>query len=234
MSNCRSLKTLLWFFAFVGVFSLAFDAEDSKMKVPTGEEIIKLPAPVLVGKMSVEEALVKRSSVREFSREELSLQDITQLLWAAQGITRTWGARTAPSAGALYPLEIYLVLPQGVFRYEPKNHQLVRHIQGNVIGKLAQAALGQGCVRNAPGIIVIAAVYERTERKYGPRAERYVKIEVGHTAQNVLLTAVSRGLVAVPVGAFQDERIREVLSLPLNHDPLYLIPVGYPVKNVKP
>ncbi|MCX7981361.1 MAG: SagB/ThcOx family dehydrogenase [Syntrophales bacterium] len=204
------------------------------MAVPTDEEVVKLPPPRLIGKMSVEEALAKRASVREFSREPLSVSDISQLLWSAQGVTRSWGARTAPSAGALYPLEIYIVLPHGVFRYDVRHHSLIRHLSGNVMVALAQAALGQGCVRQAPSVLVIAAVYERTASKYGSRAERYVKIEVGHAAQNVLLAAVSLGLVSVPVGAFQDQRVKEVLNLPANQEPLYLLPVGYPAKNGKP
>lgn len=218
----------------VGFVFLTFDAEGRKMVIPTDEEIIKLPPPRFAGKVSVEEALAKRASVREFSRDPLSINDISQLLWAAQGLTRPWGGRTAPSAGALYPLEVYFVLPQGVYRYEIKDHQLVRHRQGNFLGVLSQAALGQGCVRNAPGVMVIAGIYERTMRKYGVRAERYVKIEVGHAAQNVLLMAVSMGLAGVPVGAFHDEKVKEVLNLPASHEPLYLIPIGYPVKDERP
>jgi len=231
---CRRRKFLLECLIVVGVIFLTFNAEGRKMLVPTDEEVIKLPSVPKRGQWTLEEVMLKRASVREFSREPLTLQDISSLLWAAQGTTRPWGARTAPSAGALYPLEIYLVLPPGVFHYEPKHHKLVRHMRGNVISALAQAALGQGCVRNAPGVIVICAVYERTSRKYGARAERYVKIEVGHAAQNVLLQATSMGLGAVPVGAFYDDKVKEVLNLPSDHEPLYLVPVGYPEKDGRP
>jgi len=210
-------------------FLLPTFAQEGKKVVAQGSEgVITLPPPRLQGKVSVEEALAKRASVREFSREPLKYDHISQLLWAAQGITRPWGGRTTPSAGALYPLEIYVALPQGVFHYQVKKHQLVRHLERNAIPEIAQAALGQGCVRHAPLVVVITAVYDRVGRKYGARAERYVKMEVGHAAQNILLEAVSMELCAVPVGAFHDEKVRDVLKLPSDHEPLYLIPVGYP------
>lgn len=189
--------------------------------------VIQLPQPSLQGKMSVEEALAKRLSMRDFSGEALTEAEISQLLWAAQGITRSWGGRTAPSAGALYPLETYLVLRNGFFHYVPKVHQLSRLSDQNLLTPLASAALGQQCVREAPAVIVITAVYERIERKYGNRGERYVKVEAGHAAQNILLQAVSLELGAVPVGAFDDGRVKKALGLPGQHEPLYLIPVGH-------
>lgn len=191
------------------------------------EGAIVLPRPLTRGKMTLEEAFNKRASVRQFTPEALSLEDISQLLWAAQGVTREWGARTAPSAGGLFPLELYVVLKEGVFRYVPRNHQLIRTVERNVIGPLASAALGQECVREAPAIFVVAAVYERIARKYGARAERYAKMEAGHAAQNLLLQAVSLGLGAVPVGAFQDGQVKKILLLPADQDPLYLLPVGH-------
>lgn len=190
------------------------------------QSVINLPSPVEKGKMSMEEALKHRESVRDFSSKSLTKEELSQLLWAAQGMTRDWGARTAPSAGALFPLEVYVVLKEGVFHYLPKDHRLSRDLDKDVRNQLADAALGQDCVRKAPAIFVIAAVYERTAKKYGNRAERYVKIEAGHAGQNLLLEAVSLGLGAVPVGAFYDEKVKQVLNLPVNHEPLYLIPVG--------
>ncbi len=189
--------------------------------------IIKLPAPVYKGKMSLEETLKKRESVREFSPQPLKPEELSQLLWALQGTTREWGGRTAPSAGALFPLEIYVVLKEGAFHYSEKDHQLIRIVNSDLRAELAAAALGQGCVRQAPAIFVIAALYERVSRKYGSRAERYVKMEAGHAGQNLLLQAVALGLGAVPVGAFHDDRVRKVLDLPAGHEPLYLIPVGW-------
>jgi SagB-type dehydrogenase family enzyme len=121
---------------------------------------------------------------------------------------------------------LYLALPDGFFHYIPHNHQLLRVSDHDFIDDLAAVALGQQCIRESPAVIVIAAVYKRTEQKYGQRGERYVKVEAGHAAQNILLQAVSQGIGAVPVGAFYDEDVRKVLSLPPDHEPLYLIPLG--------
>jgi SagB-type dehydrogenase family enzyme len=190
------------------------------------DKVIQLPEPASNGGLSVEAALAKRESVRHFTSTPLTLSQISQVLWAAQGITRNWGGRTAPSAGALYPLELYLALLDGFFQYIPHNHQLLHISDGNLIEALAAVALGQQCIRESPAVIVIAAVYKRTEQKYVQRGERYVKVEAGHAAQNILLQAVSQGIGAVPVGAFNDEDVRKVLSLPPDHEPLYLIPLG--------
>jgi SagB-type dehydrogenase family enzyme len=190
------------------------------------DKVVQLPEPTSDGGMSVEAALAKRESARHFTSAPLGLSQISQVLWAAQGITRNWGGRTAPSAGALYPLELYLALPDGFFHYIPHNHQLLRVSDHDFIDDLAAVALGQQCIRESPAVIVIAAVYKRIEQKYGQRGERYVKVEAGHAAQNILLQAVSQGIGAVPVGAFYDEDVRKVLSLPPDHEPLYLIPLG--------
>jgi len=191
------------------------------------DKVIQLPEPASDGGMSVEAALAKRESVRHFTSVPLTLFQISQVLWAAQGITRNWGGRTAPSAGALYPLELYLALPDGLFHYIPDNHQLMHISDSNFIEDLAAVALGQQCIRESSAVVVIAAVYKRIEQKYGRRGERYVKVEAGHAAQNILLQAVSQGIGAVPVGAFYDEDVRKVLGLPSDHEPLYLIPLGH-------
>jgi SagB-type dehydrogenase family enzyme len=191
------------------------------------DKLIQLPAPVSDGGMSVERALAKRESVRHFASLPLTPSLLSQILWAAQGITRDWGGRTAPSAGALYPLKLYLALRDGFFHYIPRNHQLLRVSDHDFIDDLAVVALGQQCIRESSAVIVITAVYERIEQKYGSRGERYVKVEAGHAAQNILLQAVSQGIGAVPVGAFHDDDVRKVLSLPSDHEPLYLIPLGY-------
>ena len=191
------------------------------------DKVIQLPEPASDGGMSVEAALAKRESVRHFTSVPLTLSLLSQILWAAQGITRNWGGRTAPSAGALYPLELYLALLDGFFHYIPRNHQLMHISESNFIEDLAAVALGQQCIRESSAVVVIAAVYKRIEQKYGRRGERYVKVEAGHAAQNILLQAVSQGIGAVPVGAFNDEDVRKVLSLPSDHEPLYLIPLGH-------
>ena len=194
--------------------------------------LVKLPPPKQTGRVSVEEALARRRSVREFDDVALHDAEHGQLLWAAQGIThRTMGLRTAPSAGALYPLEMYLVTKEGVFHYEARAHQLKKTMSADVRNALSNAALRQESVGDAPSILVLAGVSERTAKKYGPaRAERYVHLKAGHAAQNVLLQAVALGLAAVPIGAFHDDQVRQVLGLPQSHKPLYLVPVGRPAR----
>ena len=197
---------------------------------PMNKEI-KLPVPELKGRISVEETLSKRRSRREYKDEHLSLKEVGQLLWSAQGITVRWGGRTAPSAGATYPLEIYLVvgraetLTPGLYHYLASSHSLVKVIEGDLRRRLAQAALGQKVIEKAPITIVITAVFQRTTARYGERGVRYVQIEVGHAGENIYLQAESLGLATVAIGAFQDKEIKEVLKL-AREEPLYLMPVG--------
>jgi SagB-type dehydrogenase family enzyme len=221
-----------YFLCLILCFMLAFVPGQSKGGDPVmktdKDGIITLTEPVTKGRVSLEETLKTRESIRHFADTPLTREEISQLLWAGQGITRRWGGRTAPSAGALYPLELYIALPEGIFHYNPKDHSLILHVDQSVLAALSRAALGQGCVRDAPAVIIIAVVYERLKMKYGSRGDRYAKIEVGHAAQNILLQAVSLGLGAVPVGAYSDEEVKKVLELPPRHEPLYLIPVGHP------
>lgn len=193
---------------------------------------VKLPQPKQAGSVSVEEALRRRRSVREFADAALSDAEHGQLLWSTQGVThRTLGLRTAPSAGALYPLEIYLANRAGVFHYEPGAHELHRISTTDVRKELFDAALRQESVRDAPAVFILVGSYERTAKKYGSdRARRYVHLEAGHAAQNLLLQAVALDLVAVPIGAFEDEKVQNALDLPSTHQPLYLVPVGRPVR----
>lgn len=197
-----------------------------------GDKVQLAPAR-LKGAVSVEEALQQRRSVRTFADAPLGLEDVAQVLWAAQGVTtRPSGYRTTPSAGALQPLVIYLVagkvagLTPGVYRYEPNEHALVLTQTGDLRGALAASALGQRSVQEAPAVVVIAADYQRTAHKYGNRAQRYVHMEAGHAAQNVYLQATARGLGTVLVGAFDDLNVREALGLPASHTPLGLMPLG--------
>ena len=193
---------------------------------------IKLPEPHTDAGTSVEQALRLRRSVRTFAEKPLQLSEVAQLLWSAQGITSRDGLRTAPSAGALYPLEIYLVagsvndLPVGVWHYLPDNHRLEQLNDTDIRNPLAHAALDQAWIREAAAVVVFAAVYERTTRKYGKRGIRYVHIEAGHAAENLFLQAVSLDLNTVIVGAFRDDAIRNALNLPQDHVPLILMPVG--------
>jgi len=191
-------------------------------------EEMALPAPRLKGAMSLEETLAARRSVRQFTDEELTLEEISQLLWAAQGITADWGGRTAPSAGALYPLEVYVATADGLYHYVPQGHKAIVESRADLRHELWRAGLSQDAIREAPAVFVIAAVYARTERKYGGRAERYVRLEAGHAAQNLLLQAVALGLGGVPIGAFYDDQVQNALALPSDYVPLYLIPIGHP------
>lgn len=194
---------------------------------------VSLPQPKLVGDNSLEKVLAARKSVRSYSSEALSLAEVSQLLWSAQGTTHSNNKkRTAPSAGALYPLEVYLVagnvegLPQGVYKYLPRKHALVPIASGDFRSDLSAAALGQNCVQRGAAVLVIAAVYERTTRKYGERGIRYVHMEAGCAAQNIYLQATSANLGTVFVGAFEDDRVRKLLHLPVAERPLALMPVG--------
>jgi SagB-type dehydrogenase family enzyme len=218
-------------------------------QVPGVDQLIRLPTPSLDGPISVEKALAERRSVREFSDEAPSLEEVGQLLWAAQGITRPveqprpgwraewqWmgGYRTAASAGALYPLELYLVagdvegLATGLYHYIPQQHALTRVRGGDLREPLAEASLRQASITDAPAVLVIAGVFQRTAVKYGERAERYVHIEVGGVAQNIYLQAESLDLGAVLMGAFRDQEVKECLGLPADHEPLGIMPVGAP------
>ena len=195
-------------------------------------ETIKLPAPLQNSNTSTEEAILKRRSVRSYKDSPLTLKEISQLLWAAQGITDPRGLRAAPSAGALYPLEIYVIagnvndLPDGIYNYRPLKHELVTIVKGDKRNELCNAALGQSSIRSAAAVIVFSAVYERTTMKYGGRGIKYVHIEIGHAAQNVFLQAVSLDLGTVVIGAFNDDDVTEVLKMPDGERPLYIMPVG--------
>lgn len=195
---------------------------------------VSLPSPQRKGRISVEECLERRRSVRTYKNAPLSAAEIGQLVWAAQGITSPEKQRTAPSAGALYPLEVYVVvgvgdgLAPGVYRYEPFRHQLLPLSSGDVRKQMAAAALDQDCVRDASVIIVFTAVYRRTMRKYGDRGVRYVDMEAGHAAQNVLLQAVALGLVSVPVAAFDPSAVSRILKPGSGEEPIYLVCLGRP------
>ena len=188
--------------------------------------------------MSVEEAIGKRRSVRDFTAESISQAELSQVLWATQGITEaSWKLRSAPSAGATYPLEILIVcgkssvdgIDEGVYNYVIADHTLTLHYDSDVRQELTSAASGQDYICQAAVDIVICAVYERTLMRYGRRGERYVHMEVGHAGQNIHLQAAALGLATVIIGAFNDEQVRQVLRLDKQYKPLYIMPVGKPV-----
>jgi len=198
---------------------------------------IKLPAPWLKSKFSLEEAITRRRSIRRYRAGAITLAELGQLLWAAQGITGAGELRATPSAGATYPLEIFAVvgngtvdeLPAGIYHYQVDSHSLLVYLHGDLREELARAALDQGFIAEAPVDIVICALYPRTSYTYGRRGERYVHMEVGHTGENIHLQAVALGLATVEVGAFVDEEVSKVLKLKEQIKPLYIMPVGKPL-----
>lgn len=189
---------------------------------------INLPQPDLKGSVPLEETINKRRSQREFEETELSLRQLSQILWAAQGITdKSYGFRAAPSAGALYPLFIYVAKKDGLFRYIPDGHKLIELSAEDKRPSITRASLGQESIRQAPVCIIIAANFAITQARYGARAFRYVCMEIGHATQNIHLQAEALGLGSVPIGAFWDDVISSTLGLPDTQNPLYLIPIGY-------
>jgi SagB-type dehydrogenase family enzyme len=218
------------------------------------QTVVKLPPPQLKGKVSLEEAIAKRRSVRRYRTEPLTLFQLSQILWSAQGITGARKLRAAPSAGATYPLEIFAFIgkqgvitsqsfersekaakqPQeelqaGIYHYEVASHSLKLHQPGDLRVDLARAALDQGFIAQAPVNIVICALYPRTSYTYGRRGERYVHMEVGHVGENIHLQAIALGLATAEVGAFDDEQVRKVLGLEEQIKPLHIMPLGKPL-----
>ncbi len=216
------------FFILVTTLLLPVNNPSATTTVPT----IKLPAPRTEGGDNLNQLLQQRRSRRDFGSGPITLAQLSQLLWSAQGITDASGLRTAPSAGALYPLEIYVVAGQvrdldtGLYHYRVKTHSLTRIDKGDLRQSLTQAALGQNMIEEAAVIITITGDYARTQRKYGSRAGRYVHIEVGHVVQNIYLQATALKLGTVIVGAFEDHKVQQILQLNNTLTPLALMPIG--------
>ena len=195
------------------------------------KKITRLPEPRSDGPYAVERALLNRRSVRVFKNESLSLAELSQLAWSAQGVSSPRGYRTAPSAGALYPLEVYIFaggvtgLDAGVYKYAPR-HILERVIAKDRREELARAALNQSFIATAPVAFLFSAVFARITNTYGERGRRYVFMEVGHAAQNLCLQAVAQGMGTTVVGAFQEDRVATMLALAPNELPIYIVAVG--------
>ncbi len=201
---------------------------------------IALPEPSHTSETSIEEALLNRRSVRQFTDESLSVNEVSQLLWAAYGVTKRYapkklrgGMKTAPSAGALYPLELYLAawnvqgLDPGIYIYEPDGHMLYPVKEGDFHEELGTACLDQDWVTNAPASIIWSAVYERTTSKYGSRGRaRYVPMDLGHSAENVYLQVQSMGMGTVAIGAFDDLQLQILTGMTREEEPLYVMPLG--------
>ncbi|RLB05352.1 MAG: nitroreductase [Deltaproteobacteria bacterium] len=198
---------------------------------------IVLPKPQVKGKTSLEEALFARRTVRSFAPTTLTMDELSQLLWATYGISDPrQGKRTAPSAGALFPLELYIAvgeggvegLHSGIYHYLHARHALEIVAKGDRRKEVAQASLWQMWMAEAPLMVIITAEYRRTTGKYRERGIRYVHMEVGHAGENLLLQSVALELGAGIVGAFYDDKVAAVLEIPPHHEPLLIIPVGHP------
>jgi SagB-type dehydrogenase family enzyme len=227
------MRHLLWLVLaiFPGYDNAVFAAADSQL-------VYVLPAPKTDSGTSVEQALAHRRSHRNIQTKELSVEKLSQILWAAYGITEPRGLRTAPSAGATYPLEIYVMIGNvtgitaGVYKYIPDGHKITRTVDRDTRADMAAAALGHGTVKNAPATIIYTAAFNRSTEQYGERGrERYVFAELGHSAQNIYLQAETIGLGTVAIGAFIDEMVSRLLGLSAAEEPLYLMPIGYVESN---
>lgn len=232
MCNFKNKILTLIFFALITLIGQSYGFFKPPERDPIIGEKIKLPPPRYDSTTSVEKALLERRSIRDIKDDPLTINEISQLLWAAQGVTDSRGFRTAPSAGALYPLEVYISIfnakeiPKGIYKYNPHNHELVRIKNGDIKKDLILAALGQYWVGKGSAVIVLSAVYERITKKYGERGKRYTHIEVGHVSQNIYLQAQSLNLGTVVIGAFSDEAVKKVMNMPYEEHPLCLMPVG--------
>lgn len=224
---------LLFFSLFKGI-----TPQSSKDKVTPNEEIImndnilQLPQAEKQGGMSLNDALALRRSGRSYIQEPMHIKQVSQLLWSAQGINNEDNFRTAPSAGATFPLEIFVMtnnisgLDKGIYHYQPEDHALELVHQGDYSSELMKAALGQSMIKDAALVVIFGAVPERTTARYGKRGERYVHNEIGHASQNLHLQASALGLSTVVVGAFKDDEVENVLQLNNEIRVLYLMPVG--------
>jgi SagB-type dehydrogenase family enzyme len=219
-------------------FGALFLALGMIMMVPaagSAAEAIKLPAPYTSGGMALAATLQARRTVRQFASRSLEPAQISQLLWEADGVSDPRGLRTSPSAGATYPLDLYLVvkergaahLPAGIYHYEVGNHALTPVARGDFHARVAGACLSQTWMAQAPVMVVITGEYRRCTARYGQRGVRYTHMEAGNVSQNLFLAAESLGLGAGIVGAFDDQALAQVLKLPPAQEPLLVMPVGY-------
>jgi SagB-type dehydrogenase family enzyme len=235
---------------FIHLICFAQNKENNSAMQIQSDNFYKLPLPSHEGKVSVEKALNNRRSIRKYSEDSLSISDLSQILWAAQGITHKiaetpstgrseqWrgGLRTAPSAGALYPIELYIALgkvkglSQGLYKYNPQQHKIIKVLDGDKRVDISNAALKQECIRSGAVSIIICGNYKRTSVKYGKRAERYVQIESGAVCQNIYLQSYALDLGTVFVGAFKDDSLKTTLKIPEDEYPLGIMPIGKKIK----
>ncbi|MCX7696731.1 MAG: SagB/ThcOx family dehydrogenase [Bacteroidales bacterium] len=218
---------LKFFIAFPLLLISTMSAKCQSMQNNTRE--IVLPLPRKTGNMSVEEALFKRRSIRHYKNDSLTLEEVSQILWAAYGVTEG-RKKTCPSAGATYPLVIYLLagevqsLHTGLYRYDPYTHSIKLLIQKDLRKSLTEASLQQDYILHAPASIIIAADFQKTMRYYGQRGERYVYMEVGHCGQNIHLQCEALQMGTVVIGAFDDADVKKLLQI--KEEPMYIMPIG--------
>jgi len=232
-----AITGFIFFKSFRGITPRATVANNSELHEKQNfnhSDMIQLPSPDTKGKMSLEEALTLRRSIRSYTSEELTLKELSQLLWSAQGITNERGFRTAPSAGATFPLEMFVVannveqLEQGIYHYNPFENTLeVVHLK-DVSSDLMRASLSQSMLAEGAAVLVFGAVLERTTERYGERGVRYVYNEIGHASQNVHLQAAALNLGTVVIGAYRDDEVENILDLDSDIRVLYMMPVGRP------
>ncbi|MDG7000444.1 MAG: SagB/ThcOx family dehydrogenase [Nitrososphaerota archaeon] len=235
MSRRRFLRRLVVIAALIGSVASGIVGYQTFSRIARTSTKVSIPAPAKEGTMSLEEAISRRKSIRDYTAEPITISQLSQILWAAQGVTHD-GLRSAPSAGALYPLEIYAVvkeggvtgLQSGVYHYKPAGHTLSLTKVGDHLQELQSASLDQEAVGSAATTIVITAVFERTTVRYGQRGVQYVFQESGHAAQNIYLQCAALNLGSVVIGAFDENRVRQVLGAASNERPVYVQPIGVP------
>lgn len=230
------MSRLDWFFVFGLVLLLtavmAASGDNGNLK-PDASKAIKLPEPRTDGGISVEKALKERRSIRSFKDQALTLEEVSQLLWAAQGITDDKGHRTAPSAMEAYPLEIYLLadnvtgLASGVYHYSPEGHNLIAMVQSSRLDELYGSSSGrEAWIKSSPAIFIITGVFERLNRVMGQDSSRYVYVEAGTAAENLLMEVVSLGLASTYTAGFDANRTEELLGLSKGEELIGVMPVG--------
>lgn len=230
LNSILKILGLLLVFVLITIFQGGLAMAEENGDVSVGDTI-ELPDPVFESEISLEETLVSRRSVRSYEDRPLNLDVVSQLLWAAQGITADWGARTAPSAGGLFPMVIYMVvtdvegLAPGVWEYNPTDHTITLVKEGELRDDLMEAGLGQDAIGNAPATIILSAIPSITEIKYGDRTMRYIDTEVGAICQNIYLQCEVLGLGTVAIGAFYDDQVAEVVGT--SASVRLIMPVGW-------
>ena len=237
-----------YLFCFILLSFIACESSDKEQvqtkltKLDNPQLTYILPSPITDGAVSVESAMAKRRSQRNYIDKSISAEQLSQILWAAYGVTELTpdrpsvkgGFRTAPSAGALYPFEIYAIVSKvngieaGAYRYDPIEHKIIRTIDKDIREEFSAAAVGSVFIKDAPVILFYSAIFSRMTVKYGDRGrERYVCMDLGHSAQNVYLQAEALNLGTCAIGAFSDNRISRLMQLAEDEEPLYIMPVGH-------